>query len=119
MIIQSVSSNGITKKYYIRFAVLGLIFSLILASFFIFAVDTATIPLIVILSVFAANMLLFPFSRYVIDSVINFAYDDGMLVKSEIGSIVINFFLWALAIFVAPLYLLGYVFKTVRNKMKK
>jgi len=119
MIIQSSSSGKFSKTYYMRFLVLGFIFSIIFALFCLFAVEIAAAPLALILILLIANMLLFPFSRYTIDSMINFAYDDSMIIKSEIGSLAINFFLWALAVFVAPFYLLTYALKAVKRSVSK
>lgn len=119
MIIQSSSNSGFSKTYYMRFLILGFVFSMIFALFCLFAVEISAAPLTLILIFLIANMLLFPFSRYTIDSMINFAYDDSMIIKSEVGSLAINFFLWALAMFVAPFYLLGYVLKAVKKSVSK
>lgn len=119
MIIQSSSNSGFSKTYYMRFVILGFVFSMIFALFCLFAVEISAAPLTLILILLVANMLLFPFSRYTIDSMINFAYDDSMIIKSEVGSLAINFFLWALAMFVAPFYLLGYLFKAVKKSVSK
>lgn len=119
MIIQSSSNSGFSKTYYMRFVILGFIFSMIFALFCLFAVEISAAPLTLILILLIANMLLFPFSRYTIDSMINFAYDDSMIIKSEVGSLAINFFLWALAMFVAPLYLLGYALKALKKSVSK
>lgn len=119
MIIQSSSNSGFSKMYYMRFVILGFIFSMIFALFCLFAVEISAAPLTLILILLVANMLLFPFSRYTIDSMINFAYDDSMIIKSEVGSLAINFFLWALAMFVAPFYLLGYALKAVKKSVSK
>lgn len=119
MIIQSSSNSGFSKTYYMRFVILGFIFSMIFALFCLFAVEISAAPLTLILILLVANMLLFPFSRYTIDSMINFAYDDSMIIKSEVGSLAINFFLWALAMFVAPFYLLGYALKAVKKSVSK
>lgn len=119
MIIQSSSNSEFSKTYYMRFLVLGFIFSIIFALFCLFAVEIAAAPLTLILILLVANMLLFPFSRYAIDSMINFAYDDSMIIKSEVGSLAINFFLWALAMFVAPFYLISYVLKAVKKSVSK
>lgn len=119
MIIQSSSNSGFSKKYYMRFVILGFIFSMIFALFCLFAVEISAAPLTLILILLVANMLLFPFSRYTIDSIINFAYDDSMIIKSEVGSLAINFFLWALAMVVAPFYLLSYALKAVIKSVSK
>lgn len=119
MIIQSSSNSGFSKMYYMRFVILGFIFSMIFALFCLFAVEISAAPLTLILILLVANMLLFPFSRYTIDSMINFAYDDSMIIRSEVGSLAINFFLWALAMFVAPFYLLGYALKAVKKSVSK
>lgn len=119
MIIQSSSNSGFSKTYYMRFVVLGFIFSMIFALFCLFAVEISAAPLTLILVLLVANMLLFPFSRYTIDSMINFAYDDSMIIKSEVGSLAINFFLWALAMVVAPFYLLGYAVKKSVSKQNQ
>lgn len=119
MIIQSSSNSGFSKMYYMRFVILGFIFSMIFALFCLFAVEISAAPLTLILILLVANMLLFPFSRYTIDSMINFAYGDSMIIKSEVGSLAINFFLWALAMFVAPFYLLSYALKAVKKSVSK
>ena len=119
MIIQSSSNSGFSKTYYMRFVILGFVFSMIFALFCLFAVEISAAPLTLILILLVANMLLFPFSRYTIDSMINFAYDDSMIIKSEVGSLAINFFLWALAMFVAPFYLLSYALKAVKKSVSK
>lgn len=119
MIIQSSSNSGFSKTYYMRFVILGFVFSMIFALFCLFAVEISAAPLTLILFLLTANMLLFPFSRYTIDSMINFAYGDSMIIRSEVGSLAINFFLWALAMFVAPFYLLGYALKAVKKSVSK
>lgn len=103
MIIQD-SDSHLDMSYYLRFLVLGLVLSLLIGSLAIAKSDMGFATKSMFVTFLIVNSLLFPFSRYAIDCIISFAYGSSMIIKSEIGSIYINFCLWALTTVIAPIY---------------
>nr|WP_315401304.1 hypothetical protein [uncultured Duganella sp.] len=104
--------GGLSTAYYVRQFIFGLIFPI-----FIYLVmssgDGKHALHMPMLLVFAVNTLLYPYSRFVYESVMNFILGENVFFGSAIlmlsFKIVMMTFCWVLAIFIAPLGL-GYLY---------
>lgn len=100
--------GGLSASYYTRQFLFGLIFPVITY----FASQGKPVHLSMILTVIV-NTLLYPYSRFVYESVVNFIigqnvfFVDGLLLLA--GKIVTMLFCWAAAILIAPVGL-AYLF---------
>lgn len=108
------SFGGLTRPYYIR----NFLFSLIFPTVFIFisSFGKESLPgglLALVLIFMAVNCLLYPYSRFVYESVVNYIVGRNMFFVNAALMLVVKFmtmFLcWYLAIFIAPLGL-AYLF---------
>lgn len=98
--------GGLTKQYYVRHFVFGLIF----AAFFVFMQVTQpkefseAAPLFLIV---ALNTFLYPYARFVYDSIIRFIMGETLLITALLPAlffkIITMALCWGLAIFIAPL----------------
>ncbi len=98
--------GGLTKQYYIRQFIFGLIFPAIF--FFNTSQGThqASIPLATI-ALFIVNTLLYPYSRFVYESIMDFILGDTVFWTNALILLAAKFitmiFCWAFAIFIAPI----------------
>ncbi|RQT96912.1 hypothetical protein DF146_14565 [Burkholderia cenocepacia] len=108
------SFGGLTRPYYIR----NFLFSLIFPTVFIFisSFGKESLPgglLALVLIFMAVSCLLYPYSRFVYESVVNYIVGRNMYFVNAALMLVVKFmtmFLcWYLAIFIAPLGL-AYLF---------
>lgn len=113
--------GGLTKEYYVRHFIFGLIFT----GFFVFMQITnpkelsEAIPLFLIVAI---NTFLYPYARYVYESVIGFIMGDNLFITAALPAMMFKLIMmalcWALAIFIAPLglaYLYFYHTKQEKN----
>lgn len=117
MIASNFNHSVIDRTYYLRFFFLSASFSFLLALFAIYAVDMPVLPLIMVIGFLIANTLLFPFARASFDSFLAFAFGDDFVFVSILGSLFINFHLWAFTFIFAPLYFLGVIAKLAVRKL--
>jgi len=112
------SFGGLTRAYYIR----NFLFSLIFPALFIFISNFGkeSVPgglLALILSFMAVSCLLYPYARFVYESVVNYIVGRNMFFVNAVLMLVVKFmtmFLcWYLAIFIAPL---GLAYLYFRNR---
>ncbi|VWB14424.1 membrane protein [Burkholderia lata] len=112
------SFGGLTRAYYIR----NFLFSLIFPALFIFISNFGkeSVPgglLALILSFMAVSCLLYPYARFVYESVVNYIVGRNMFFVNAVLMLIVKFmtmFLcWYLAIFIAPL---GLAYLYFRNR---
>jgi len=100
--------TGLTKEYYLRQLFFGsLIFTLITAMTLSGTSEKSNIGTIII---FAINTILYPYSRFAYESIVEFILGDTILFSSvgifSILKIITMFLCWMFAIFIAPVGLL-------------
>lgn len=101
--------GGLTKQYYFRQFVFGLIFP----AFFIFLQVqqpkelSEAVPIFLIVGL---STLLYPYARFVYESIVSFIMGDTILITAILPAMVFKFIMmavcWGLAIFIAPVGLL-------------
>jgi hypothetical protein len=98
--------GGLTKQYYIRQFIFGLIFPAIFIFSFSQSSQQVTIPLSSI-GLFIVSSLLYPYSRFVYESVVNFIMGGNVFWVNAIMLIIVKFITmalcWSFAIFIAPI----------------
>lgn len=108
------SFGGLTRAYYIR----HFLFSLIFPALFIFisSFGKESVPgglLALMLSFMAVSCLLYPYARFVYESIVNYIVGRNLFIVNAVLMLIVKFmtmFLcWYLAIFIAPLGL-GYLY---------
>lgn len=109
--------GGLTKAYYLRQLFFG---SLFLLGFSLFLGSMKGGPPFAVLFVFLLiNTLLYPYARFVYESVVGFILGDNVFVVSGMLMLITKYLTmgmcWAAAIFIAPLGL-GYLY--FRNSAK-
>ncbi|WP_107310708.1 hypothetical protein [Burkholderia metallica] len=112
------SFGGLTRAYYIR----HFLFSLIFPALFVFASSfgKSTMPggLVALVSSFmAVSCLLYPYARFVYESVVNYIVGRNMFFVNALLMLFVKFMTmllcWYLAIFIAPL---GLAYLYFRNR---
>lgn len=101
--------GGLSAQYYIRQLLFGLIFPALIY----FMATQASSPQPMSMSMIAfliINSVLYPYSRFVYESIIGFIMGENMFVVNALFMLVIKLFTmalcWCLAIFIAPVGLL-------------
>lgn len=101
--------GGLSTAYYLRQLFFGLLFPLL----FIALCNAGSRPLAVPLSAYvllAVNTLLYPYSRFVYESVVSFIMGDNVFFVSAFSLLIVKFMTmaicWVAAIFIAPIGLL-------------
>ena len=105
--------GGLTKEYYIRQFIFGLIFPSIYFFAFFQSSQEVTISLATI-GFLIINTLLYPYSRFVYESVMNFIMGGNVFWVNAIMLLAVKFITmilcWSLAIFIAPIGLVSLYF---------
>ena len=105
--------GGLTKQYYIRQFIFSLIFPAIYFFAFFQSSQEVTISLSTI-GFFIVNTLLYPYSRFVYESVMNFIMGGNVFWVNAIMLLAVKFITmilcWSLAIFIAPIGLVSLYF---------
>jgi len=117
--------GGLTKQYYIRQFIFGLIFPAIL--FFSFLQDNQPISIsITTIGLFIVSTLLYPYSRFVYEIIMSFIMGDNIFWVNTFMMLLVKFitmaFCWSLSIFIAPIglvYLYFYHSKQERVESAK
>lgn len=105
------SIGGLSKQYYIRDFLFGMLFF----GFFVWVISTSTTPMkFPPLFIFAISTLLYPYSRFVYETLINYIIGDNRFWTNAILFLMTKFIMmalcWAFAIFIAPIGLIGLYF---------
>jgi len=116
------SFGGLSRQYYIR----QFLFSLIFPAIFFFVISQAenyqgVPPSLIVM--FAINCLLYPYSRYVYESVVNYILGDNVLFGSVFIVVIAKYITMAIcymfAMFIAPIGLIYLFFYHNKNKTFK
>ncbi|MDR2212258.1 MAG: hypothetical protein LBE21_01335 [Pseudomonadales bacterium] len=98
--------GGLSPRYYLRQFAFGLMLSALL----IYLLRRGPEPLSLDLSIYALigmNTLLYPYARYVYDSIVKFILGNNVLFLNAVVMLIAKFFTmllcWFFAIFIAPL----------------
>jgi len=96
--------GGLTREYYIRQFLFGLIFPAML--FIVQSYGTQAIPISMII-LFAINCLLYPYSRFVYESVVRFVMGENIFILNASLMLFIKLMTmamcWSAAILIAPI----------------
>ena len=110
--------GGLTKQYYIRQFLFGLIFPAI----FIFILsrgEANSISFFMIL-LWTVNTFLYPYSRFVYESIVEYILGDTIIISNIIVLVITKYITmaicWAAAIFIAPIGLLYLYFYHTKNE---
>lgn len=116
--------GGLTLQYYIRSFLFGLIFP-VLIFFMATARDTPATGSSVSIGeyfFFSVTTLLYPYSRFVYESVIDYITGDNVFIVNAFAMLTVKFFTmllcWLLAIFIAPVGLLYLFIRHSRDEAK-
>lgn len=100
--------GGLSPQYYFRNFVFGLIFPAIF--WFAASHSNKSMPVfaaVVTIAVLAVNTLLYPYSRFVYESIVGFILGRNVFIVNAILMLVVKWmtmaFCWCFAIFVAPI----------------
>ncbi len=97
--------GGLTRQYYVRQFLFGLIFPSILV-FGFYQGDPQASMSVGAAALFIANTFLYPYSRFVYESVIDFIMGDNVFWVNAFMMLTVKFvtiaLCWSLAIFIAP-----------------
>ncbi|SEG08992.1 hypothetical protein [Marinobacterium lutimaris] len=102
--------GGLTTQYYLR----QFFFGVLVAAFFIFMTINAKQSMDIGSIIYAViATLLYPYSRFVYESIVNFVLGDNVFFVNAIFMLIVKFFTivmcWFLSIFIAPVGL-AYLF---------
>ena len=96
--------GGISPQYYFRQFIFGLIFPLLF--YYMTTQSGKSIP-VDIFTFFVVSTFLYPYSRFVYESIINFFLADNILFANALLTLVSNLIAivisWSFAIFIAPI----------------
>jgi len=113
--------GGLTKAYYLREFLFGLIFT----GFIVFLQIQHPKPLSEAVPLFAlvlVHTFLYPYARYVYQSVIDFILGDNIFITAALPALAFKFIMmticWAFAIFIAPLGLIYLYFYHTKEEKK-
>ncbi len=100
-------------NYFIRNFVIGLIFFSVVY-FIIYPKTGGGAGATKLLILITANLLCYPFAKAVYDKLAGFLMGDNIYIVSVIISLIIRWFIYMFAIFIAPFYLLFFIPSAVK-----
>lgn len=119
--VLSKTFGGLTKQYYFRQLFFALIFATLIGSFVLSAVQGAkdsTFSAVFFTFLLTANTLLYPYSRFVYESVVDFFVGNNLFVLPAVLMFAFKFLTmgicFAAAIFIAPIGLIYLYFHNSR-----
>ncbi len=113
--------GGLTKQYYIRQFIFGLIFPVML--FFILSQGSQQVPVpLTVIGLFLANTLLYPYSRFVYESIMDFIMGGNVFWVNGfillVTKLITMSICWFFAIFIAPIGLVYlYFYQGKQNQL--
>ena len=114
--------GGLTKQYYIRQFIFGLIFPVML--FFILSQGSQQVPVpLTVIGLFLANTLLYPYSRFVYESIMDFIMGGNVFWVNGfillVTKLITMSICWFFAIFIAPIGLVYlYFYQGKQNQLQ-
>ena len=110
--------GGLSKEYYIRQFLFGLIFPAIF--YFAFSQSEAASVSLGLITSCIINTLLYPYSRFVYESIVDYILGDTVIFGSILVVMLTKYFTmaicWAAAVLIAPIGLLYLYFHQSKNE---
>lgn len=109
--------GGLSAQYYFRHFVFGLVLSVI----YFFSIPEEADQLLLSASIawIIVNTLLYPYSRFVYESIVNFIMGENVFFVNAIMMLVVKLFTmllcWGFAVFIAPI---GLIYLYLHNNQK-
>ncbi len=105
------SVGGLSKQYYIRNFLFGMLFF----GFFVWVISSSTTPMkFPPILFFGINTLLYPYSRFVYETIIDYIMGNNAFWTNSILFLTAKFITialcWVFALFIAPIGLIGLYF---------
>ena len=112
--------GGLSREYYFREFIFGLIF--VILFFYPYYVKGMTIPPIGVFLTAILSQILYPYSRFVYHSVMDFIFGNNMFVVNAFLMLILKFLMmmicWFFAIFIAPIGLLYLYYHHTKEEKK-
>lgn len=112
--------GGLSREYYFREFIFGLIF--VVLFFYPYYAKGMTIPLIGVILTAILSQILYPYSRFVYHSVMDFIFGNNMFVVNAFLMLILKFLMmmicWFFAIFIAPIGLLYLYYHHTKEEKK-
>ncbi|EPW6985794.1 hypothetical protein ACWOYS_004252 [Vibrio parahaemolyticus] len=112
------SFGGLTKEYYIRQFLFGLIFTS-LFMYMLFTQPKDPGESVALFAIFLVNTLLYPYSRFVYEGIFDFIIGKNVfilpVIPMFIAKVATMFLCWGLSIFIAPIGLVFLHFYSSNN----
>ncbi len=114
--------GGLSAKYYFRNFVFGLIISAIGIFNILVTEELDPIVLAAVLAFFAINTLLYPYSRFVYESIVNFVMGENVFYVNALIMLLVKFFTmllcWGWAVLIGPIGLLYLYIRQRKGSVK-
>ncbi|MDO4698860.1 MAG: hypothetical protein Q4A60_09380 [Pasteurellaceae bacterium] len=119
--ILSKTFGGLSASYYIRQFLFGLIFASALAFPMFNGDNTIRISALLVICI---NQFLYPYSRFVYESIIEYILGDNIIIGNAIIMLIIKIITmalcWGLAVFIAPIGLIYlYFYHSKQEKLEQ
>ncbi|MBB1554097.1 hypothetical protein HG442_001655 [Candidatus Gracilibacteria bacterium] len=112
--------GGLSREYYFREFIFGLIF--VVLFFYPYYAKGMTIPPIGVILTAILSQILYPYSRFVYHSVMDFIFGNNMFVVNAFLMLILKFLMmmicWFFAIFIAPIGLLYLYYHHTKEEKK-
>ena len=112
--------GGLSREYYFREFIFGLIF--VVLFFYPYYAKGMTIPPIGVTLTAILSQILYPYSRFVYHSVMDFIFGNNMFVVNAFLMLILKFLMmmicWFFAIFIAPIGLLYLYYHHTKEEKK-
>ncbi len=112
--------GGLSREYYFREFVFGLIF--VVLFFYPYYAKGMTIPPIGVILTAILSQILYPYSRFVYHSVMDFIFGNNMFIVNAFLMLILKFLMmmicWFFAIFIAPIGLLYLYYHHTKEEKK-
>ena len=112
--------GGLSREYYFREFIFGLIF--VVLFFYPYYAKGMTIPPIGVILTAILSQILYPYSRFVYHSVMDFIFGNNMFVVNAFLMLILKFLMmmicWFFAIFIAPIGLLQLYYHHTKEEKK-
>lgn len=97
--------GGLSREYYVRQFVFGLIFPAFILLLLPPGMENGSLAALVLMCV--VNTVLYPYSRFVYESIVNFIFGNNVFVMPAVTLLILKVITmgvcWSMAIFIAPL----------------
>ncbi|MDR0702129.1 MAG: hypothetical protein LBF61_06915 [Azoarcus sp.] len=116
--------GGLSKQYYFRQFVFGLVLAALIVVLLVsMAESTGKAPPFFTFLLIAINTILYPYSRFVYESIVNFIIGNNVFIVNAIAMIVVKIMMmsicWSMAIFIAPVGLAYLYYHHSKNEKRE